>query len=105
MGNLDLYRRAARSQKELAYFGIGLAAHRRPVDLIYAVTISQPGAGSRRILKGGTNIGVDRPILSQVADRGADSEIFGTLVRPELLKLLRVEIVRVRIEHAKHARY
>src|SRR5690349_21245900 len=100
MLNSDFDSRAARAQQKLSHFGIGLALHRIAVDRENAVAKTQTGTGGWRIRKRRTNVGIDVGALAHVLDRGTDSVVFRALLRTERGVFDRIEVSRMRIEHA-----
>src|SRR5687767_2598436 len=100
----NFHDRAAWSQQELANFGITLVLHGLAVDFEDAITEAQSRACRWRVVERGANKGIDLITLLHVIDRGADSEIFGTLLGLESREVNRIEIGGVRIKDLEHAR-
>ncbi len=100
-----LCRSAAGPTKKVSNFGIWLSKHRSAVDLNDLVAISQSRTVCRCGVECCTNIsGYDLAVrVAEVADRCTNAIVAGTLVRPELLEFLCIEIVRMRIKGMQHS--
>ncbi len=88
----NFYFCAARSDQKLTNLRIRLAAHRLTVNFQNAIAKAKSGARSRSVLERRADVGIDRVVLTQVADGCPDAEVLRTLLGLERGKLYRIEI-------------
>src|SRR5437868_12009451 len=100
----DLNGGVMRSEQKLSHFRIGLAYLRVAINGENAVAKAQTGPGGWRIRESGANVRVDVGAFVHVLDRGPDSHVLRPLLGAEGRVVNRIEVGRVRVEHAQHPR-
>src|SRR5438552_14774765 len=103
MSDGKFYVRAAWSANLVTDFSRCLAVHRYPIDCFNAIAKTQTGPICRRIFKCGRNVSVNRIADGVILNRRADSVVLALLLSLHLLELLRIKVIRMRIERPQHA--
>ena len=94
----QLHSRTARAANLVAHFEGRFSRHRHAVNFNNAIAVTQSGFGGRRTIESGGDIRVGLVAANVILDRGSNTEVFGTLISLQFVKLFAVVIIGMRIE-------